>query len=137
MGLLATIKVKTTIQIMTTTNFNDNIVNFILYIILYKIMSLGGACRAIVFPLVAMTDQNQSERFDANGNQLGGQPSSNYLAYTINLAIIIGAAYLAWFCNDGETMPMRILYTVLAGLFSGLYLIYYLIYRVAMGNSCK
>jgi hypothetical protein len=81
-----------------------------------------------------MTDQSK-ETFDASGNQIT-ITSSSYLAYVINLAIIIGAGYLAWTCNGSESIFMRLLYTALAGLFSGLYLIYYLIYRIAMGNSC-
>jgi len=98
-------------------------------------MSLGGVCKAIVFPLVAISDGGH-ESFEGEAEQHGGQRATNYLAYTINLAIIIGAGFLAWACNGGESLPMRILYTVLAGLFSGLYLIYYLIYRILMGNTC-
>jgi hypothetical protein len=46
------------------------------------------------------------------------------------------AAYIAWDCNKNSNIFMRILCTVIAALFSCIYIIYYLIYRIFMGNKC-
>lgn len=92
-------------------------------------MSIGGACKAMVFPLAYMSEDRTETFQDV-------PKSTNYLAYIINLAIMLGAGYLAWSCNGSETQPLRILYTVLAAIFSSLYLIYYLVYRVILGKPC-
>lgn len=82
----------------------------------------------IMFPLTPFIDSLST------GNQKGGAYSQ--LSYIVNLLLAILAGYLAWNCSARETQPMRILYTVLACLFSGLYLIYYLVWRVLMNNPC-
>jgi hypothetical protein len=53
------------------------------------------------------------------------------------LFVTFFAMYLAYDCNKCESMGMRIFYTLVAGIFSGLYLLYYLIVRVFLGNKCK
>jgi len=45
--------------------------------------------------------------------------------------------YLAWNCNATSSNVERILYTLIAGLFSSLYLIYYLVKRVILNKKCK
>ena len=47
------------------------------------------------------------------------------------------AGYLSWQCNKNETTGTRIIYTILSCIFSGLYLIYYFIYRFLFGNKCN
>jgi len=54
----------------------------------------------------------------------------------ISLLLSLYAAYLAWECSRFETPIMRFLYTVIAFLLGGLYLIYYFVYRYLMGNRC-
>lgn len=54
----------------------------------------------------------------------------------IGLLLAIWAAYLAWNCSAMETTTMRVIYTIIAFLFGGLYLIYYFVYRFLMGNPC-
>ena len=95
---------------------------------------LGTACKVVVLPLVSAVNATDSkEGFNQNG---GGSKAKYYLAYAVQLIIFIAAIYLAWSCNVGESMIMRIVYTVLAAIFSVIYLIYYFIYRVLMGNKC-
>ena len=53
----------------------------------------------------------------------------------IILAIGICAAYLAYECNANESMGMRILITVVAFLFSNIYIIYYFIRYVLLGDK--
>lgn len=95
---------------------------------------IGTACKVIVLPIVAAVDATGSkEGFNQNG---GGSKAKYYLAYAVQLIIFIAAIYLAWGCNAGESTIMRIVYTILASIFSVIYLIYYFIYRVLMGNKC-
>lgn len=44
---------------------------------------------------------------------------------TIGFILAVLAAVIAWQCNKGESMGMRVLYTVIAYIFGVLYLIYY------------
>lgn len=101
-------------------------------------MSLGGACKAVVLPLVSvaeMTDGSGSS--DPNSNeQSGGGKAKFVVAYAAHLIMVIAAGYLAWNCNLGQTPLMRIIYTLLAVIFSGLYLVYYVVYHILMGNPC-
>ena len=56
----------------------------------------------------------------------------------IALIALVMAVVLSWRCNTmaGESMGMKILYAVIAALFNYIYLIYYFVYHVLMGNSC-
>ena len=54
----------------------------------------------------------------------------------IKLVISIIAAYFSWQCTGKDSMFLRILYVFFAIMFSEIYLIYYIIYRVYMGNKC-
>ena len=53
----------------------------------------------------------------------------------IILAIGVSAAYLAYEANAGEPMGMRIFMTVIAFLFSNIYIIYYFIRYVLLGDK--
>ncbi len=53
------------------------------------------------------------------------------------LFITFFAMYLAYDCNKCEPLGMQIFYMIVAGLFSGIYLLYYLVFRVFMGNKCS
>ena len=52
------------------------------------------------------------------GLQKGG---GSGLGILLNLAVALFAAYLAWNCNANESQTIRILYTIFAALFGGLY----------------
>jgi Na+/H+ antiporter NhaC len=54
----------------------------------------------------------------------------------LSLLITTIAVYLAWKCNKHESMGLRVLYSLFAGLFSGIYLLYYLVVRVFLNNKC-
>ena len=53
----------------------------------------------------------------------------------IILAIGVAAAYLAYEANANESMGMRILITIIAFLFSNIYIIYYFIRYVLLGDK--
>lgn len=55
----------------------------------------------------------------------------------IILAIGVAAAYLAYEANAGEPMGMRIFITVVAFLFSNIYIIYYFIRYVLLGDKIR
>ena len=103
-------------------------------------MSFGGACKAVVLPLVSvaeLTDGSDRQVDPNNTEQNGGGKAKYVVAYVVHLVMVIAAGYLAWTCNLGETPLMRIVYTLLAIIFSGLYLVYYVVYRILLGNPCR
>ena len=52
------------------------------------------------------------------------------------LVIAFGTAYIAYSCNEYETPATRAITTVIAFLFSGIYLIYYFIVHVIFDRKC-
>lgn len=59
---------------------------------------------------------------------------------TTNLVVLIisvSAAYLAYEKNAHETVALRIAYTLLAFLFANIYIIYYFIRYVVMGDGSR
>lgn len=101
-------------------------------------MGFGGACKAVVLPLVSVAELTDSSVHKDTDHleQSGGGKAKYVLAYGVHLIMVVAAGYLAWTCNMGETPLMRIVYTLLAVIFSGLYLVYYFVYRILMGNPC-
>jgi hypothetical protein len=57
-------------------------------------------------------------------------------ACVIKIILSIIAASLVWKCNSDENIIFRIVLTILAIMFSEIYILYYAIYRVYMGNKC-
>lgn len=55
----------------------------------------------------------------------------------IALLISVAAAYFAFQCNSHEKSATRFVYTLIAFFFPGLYLIYYFIRHVILGDKCK
>lgn len=64
--------------------------------------------------------------------------SSPYIVIGIIMSVItaVVAYMLAWRCNSKEPIIYRIINSILAALFSDIYVIYYLIYRVLLKNKC-
>ena len=58
------------------------------------------------------------------------------LGTIITFIISIATAYLAYQCNKKTGLIIRILSTIFAFFFSGLYLIYYLFAHVLFGKGC-
>jgi hypothetical protein len=59
------------------------------------------------------------------------------LACVIKMMLSIIAASLVWSCNSKENILFRIVLTILAIMFSEIYILYYAVYRVYMGNKCN
>lgn len=53
----------------------------------------------------------------------------------ISLFIAVVAGYASWYCNETETPFMRLLYSFLAFMFGGIYLLYFWI--SGKSNTCK
>ena len=56
------------------------------------------------------------------------------LCIRILLMSIVG--YLSLNCSQGSNIVLRIFFLFFSVAFSELYIIYYTIYRICMGNSC-
>ena len=54
----------------------------------------------------------------------------------VALIISLAAAYFAYECNSHETKATQFIYTVIAFFFPGLYLIYYFIRHIIIGDKC-
>lgn len=60
-----------------------------------------------------------------------------FLICIIKLIISIIAIKLVLQCNKNSGILYKIFIAIIVGIFSEIYIIYYLIYRVYMGNSCS
>lgn len=58
--------------------------------------------------------------------------------HIVSLCLFIGAIAVSWNCNTkaGSGVGMKVLYAFVAGLFSHIYLVFHLIYRLMLGNPC-
>lgn len=54
----------------------------------------------------------------------------------IKITISLIALCLSWNCTYEENIVVRIILGLVAFLFSELYIVYYTVYRVFMGNKC-
>jgi len=63
-------------------------------------------------------------------------PLYSIIIVVISVAISLTAGILSWKCNGRQNTFVRVLLFSVAFSFSEIYLAYYLIYRVMMGNSC-
>ena len=68
-----------------------------------------------------------------------GEPSvfKGIILTVFQLFLIGVAGYLAWDCNKGQTPLMRVVFTVLAVVFSGIYILFYVIYHNILNVECK
>ncbi len=55
----------------------------------------------------------------------------------LSLLIGIGTAYLAYSCNYNETPATRLIVSLFAFFFSGIYLIYYFIIYILLNKKCN
>lgn len=60
------------------------------------------------------------------------------IVFTILLKLILSLIVinLSWKCNKNSNIILRIIYTLIALSFSEIYIFYYAIYRLYLGNSC-
>jgi hypothetical protein len=58
------------------------------------------------------------------------------LMYLIDVAIFIIALVVAWDCNSKVVGFTKFIFILYAGLFPSVYLSFYLVYRIVLGNAC-
>lgn len=56
--------------------------------------------------------------------------------FFIRLILMIIAGYLSLNCNQNINIILRILFMIVSVMFSELYILYYTIYRIILGNKC-
>tara|TARA_B100000925_G_scaffold176475_1_gene133037 strand:- start:222 stop:497 length:276 start_codon:yes stop_codon:yes gene_type:complete len=59
-----------------------------------------------------------------------------YTVCILHIILSLIAAKLAWTCAQNLGFGIRLFNTFIASVFSELYIIYYAVYRVFMGNKC-
>ena len=78
--------------------------------------------------------------FNRNENFVSSNEKPNYFlnffATILQLLVLGIAGYLSWNCNKNSNIALRILYVILSVLFSGLYILWYVIYHIAMKVPC-
>lgn len=60
----------------------------------------------------------------------------NMINHIFTLLVSFSTAYLAYQCNLKSGIIQRIIITILAFFFSGIYLIYYLLAHIVFGKQC-
>ena len=61
----------------------------------------------------------------------------NFITHLFTLFVSASTAYLAYQCNSKSGIIQRIVITILAFFFSGIYLIYYLLAHIVFGKQCE
>ena len=56
--------------------------------------------------------------------------------HTISVIILIIALIVSWDCNKEVVGILKYLYLLIAGMFNSIYLVFYMIYRIILGNAC-
>ena len=79
----------------------------------------------------AMNRKNENEPFINNLSNI------TLLGTIFSFTISFATAYLAYYCNAKTDKVSRYIITILAFLFSGVYLVYYLFTHVLFGYPCK
>jgi hypothetical protein len=59
-----------------------------------------------------------------------------YTTIIIKIVLSLISVNLAWQCNKNSGIVMQIIISLIAFVFSEIYILYYAVYRVFMGNKC-
>jgi len=60
----------------------------------------------------------------------------NIIRYVLYFFTFIIAILVAWDCNKQVTGLMKFINIIIAGMFSSIYLVFYMVYRLWLGNKC-
>ena len=74
------------------------------------------------------------EKFKVNNDQI--HQVKVYVVIILRIVLSIIALYLSWDCGKNSSGIMRGLGSVVSALFPEIYIPYYAVYRVFMGNKC-
>ena len=78
----------------------------------------------------------KSQTEEENESFSNMRPKISITTIIIALILSTAAAFLAFNCNHHENPPARLLYTIFAFMFPGLYLIYFFIRYLMLGQTC-
>jgi hypothetical protein len=56
--------------------------------------------------------------------------------HILSFIILVIALIVSWDCNTEVTGLLKYIYLLIAGMFNSIYLVFYLIYRIILGNKC-
>ena len=84
------------------------------------------------FLINKLLDNNTREGFEDK------QPSfiKRFILFLLEILIMAVAGYLAWKCNSDQKTLGRVLLTLLAVIFSGFYILFYVIYHIIIRTEC-
>jgi len=87
----------------------------------------------ILDAILAMFSGSKNDDEDQEGGGVG-----KTLWRIMSIIVVIAAAYLSWRCNTeaGTATTMKVLFAILSGVFGHMYLAFYVIYRLVLGNKC-
>lgn len=89
-----------------------------------------------------MSNYNEYFKDDTNNKVYEHKKNSKFNWTLIGLIILFHliisciAAYLCWDCNKNVGLLLKIIVTAFSWIYSEIYIIYYAIYRIFMGNAC-
>ena len=88
--------------------------------------------------VISNLNNTNTESFNEQDNNQLKNMVNNLSPVNVIVALVISlaAAYFAYDCNSHETKATQFIYTVIAFFFPGLYLIYYFIRHVIVGDKC-
>ena len=80
--------------------------------------------------LINKTDTDNVENMDVMG-------SVTTIGTIIAILISLSTAYLAYTCNKRSNIVVKMVATIVGFLFSGVYLLYYLLVHMIFGEQCE
>ena len=82
---------------------------------------------------------NKTDVYKTDGTRMTEREMITFYLIRVlfSLPFMLIAGILAWRCNSGENKYIRILITILAAMFSTIYILFYLIYRIILKHPCK
>lgn len=88
--------------------------------------------------VISNLNNSNTENFNEHDTNQLKKMFNNLSPVNIVVALVISlaAAYFAYECNSHETKATQFIYTIIAFFFPGLYLIYYFIRHVIIGDKC-
>ena len=72
-----------------------------------------------------------------NNNKEDESNSGSNVGYAIQIILSIFAAYLNWNCLSNSSLVVKLLTTVASFFFATYYLMFYLVFKVIMGQTCQ
>ena len=71
-----------------------------------------------------------------NPEQSGGASVLESLSYIVQLIFSLIACYLNWQCLKFQSLPIRVITTIMAFFFSIYYIVFYVVFKVILGKTC-